>query len=244
MSSQQIPDWLLERYRLGEVAPDQRARVERAMSEDPSVKARLDALAADDAQVLAAHPPARVAASIRAQAVPQERSRFRFVPLVAAALAASVMAVVMTREPADEIRLKGDGPRLTLFRMTSKGPHALADGDAAKPGDLVQARYALDVPAHAVLLSFDGAGSVTIHAPPGSDTAIDAGSFTTERAFELDDTPGFERFVLVTSTSPLSLEQLRDAAKAASRTADPRHAPLSIGGRVEQKSIVLVKEAP
>ncbi len=71
-----IPDWMLERYALGELAPDQsegiRARlqaeaeaVRAGLTPRGDLSARLEALQASDAAILEAHPPRQVAAELR-----------------------------------------------------------------------------------------------------------------------------------------------------------------------------------
>lgn len=248
MSRQEPPDWLLERYRLGEVTADERARVDRAMAADPqAMTARLAALEADDAQVLAAHPPARFAASVKAQATAPVADRRWMFPVIALTAVAALAVVVWPRVTTDEdvLREKGGAATLSLFRMTSQGPQPLVDGARVQSGEIVQARYRVDQPGHAVVLSFDALGQVTVHSPAiGNDTRADAGAFVTERSFELDASPGFERFVLVTSSEPLSLEELTHAAQAVAKAADPQHAPLPVSKNTHVRSVVLVKESP
>jgi hypothetical protein len=252
MTRQDPPDWLLERYRLGEVSQEQRARVDAALQADPTVQARLDALSADDQQVLAAHPTARVMASIRSRAGADDavaeplgaRSRRWLLPVLAAT-AAVLVAVVLTRPERDDITLKGLGAQLTLYRLTPQGAAPLLDHGKVRPGDVVQARVRLDAPGYAVLLSFDALGQVSVHTPlKGSDTATDAGLFATARSFELDATPGFERFLLVTSERPLSLAEVTDAARALSKTPQAQTAALPLEGPAEQRSLLLLKETP
>lgn len=239
MSRQEPPDWLLERYLLGEVTPEQRARVDQAM--DATVQARLEALKADSAKTLAAHPPARVAAQVKAQAPVQQERRWLLLP--AFGLAAAVIFAVVFIPRGDETILKGEGARLSLFRMTAQGPQPLGNGAPVRPGDLVQARYGVDEAGFVVLLSFDALGQVTLHAPVHSaDTSSGAGSFSTQQSFELDSSPGFERFVLFTSRTPLSIDALSESARQAARSSDAQHVALAVDPSIHQRSVVLVKE--
>ncbi|MBM4782986.1 MAG: hypothetical protein GQE15_35350 [Archangiaceae bacterium] len=238
MSRQEPPDWLLERYLLGEVTPEQRARVDQAM--DATVQARLEALKADSAKTLAAHPPARVAAQVKAQA-PVQHERWWLLPAFGLAAAALLALVFVPR--GEETLFKGEGARLALFRMTAQGPQPIGNGAPVRPGDLVQARYGVDEAGFVVLLSFDALGQVTIHAPLHSaDTSTDAGSFSTQQSFELDSSPGFERFVLLTSRNPLSIDTLSEAARQAAQSSDAQHVALSVDPSTHQRSVVLVKE--
>lgn len=251
MSRHDIPDWLLERFRVGEVTAEQRARVEQALAVDPSLAGRLAALDADSAATLEKHPPARVAAQLRQraeqQAAPSPSTRRWFLPALAMATAAALAFVLVPRQAGDvdDVRLKGSGARLSLYRLTSQGPQPLADNAPVRAGDVVQARYGLDEAGYVALLSFDALGQVTVHVPQqGQPATSDAGSFATQRSFELDATPGFERFVLFTSPRPLSLERLSGAAKQVATAPNPREAVLDAGPDVHQRSVVLVKESP
>jgi hypothetical protein len=71
-----VPDWMLERYALGELPTDQSEAIRaRLQAEAEAVRAgltprgdlstRLEALQQSDAEILAAHPPRQVAAEIR-----------------------------------------------------------------------------------------------------------------------------------------------------------------------------------
>ncbi|MDX2010649.1 MAG: hypothetical protein SFW67_10680 [Myxococcaceae bacterium] len=244
MARHEPEDWLLERYRLGEATPEQRQRVDEALAADASVRARLEALKADDAATLAAHPPARVVASIRAAAgepAPGRRAVAWWPAL--AVLAAGVVAVVAWPGPTEEdvFRDKGVGVALTLFKLSSQGPTALADGMTVKPGDVVQPKFRLDEPGYAALVSFDALGQVTVHAAPTQ--RLEAGSITTDRSFELDASPGFERFILVVGPTPVALEAVRARVSTIATSSDPRRAALGLPGTAE-RSVVLLKETP
>jgi hypothetical protein len=60
-----ISDIMLERYNLEELPPDQMNIVKNALSEDSSVKARLDALITSDAEILSDYPAPFVLGRIR-----------------------------------------------------------------------------------------------------------------------------------------------------------------------------------
>ena len=64
------------------------------------------------------------------------------------------------------------GARLYVYRHASAGDERLADGERAAPGDLLQLAYATTAEGFGVLLSIDGAGTVTQHWPePGRPRA-------------------------------------------------------------------------
>src|SRR5580692_1245322 len=111
--------WLrLERYHLGELAPDERARIEAHLATCPACKACLGRIEEDDAVALPPLPamPVRRVARIR-----------RPVPIGAAvgtlAAAAAVVLAVRGSHPTDgergglsSARVKGDGMALSLVR--------------------------------------------------------------------------------------------------------------------------------
>lgn len=242
MARREPEDWLLERYHLGEATPEQRQRVEAALAVDATVRTRLEALAHDDAKTLAAHPPARVAASIRAAAAEPARARMpAWWPALALVAAGALVLTVWPRGADDVLTEKGAGVSLSLYALTTQGPTPLSDGARVKPGDVVQPRFRLDEPAWVAVVSFDALGQLTVHAAPPE--RLEPGTVTTDRSFELDATPGFERFVLVASSKPISFDVLKARVVELARSPEPRRTPLNLPG-TEERSIVLVKETP
>jgi len=135
----------------------------------------------------------------------------------------------------DVTRVKGP-PRLLLHRKRSDGKTELLDAknDAARAGDRIQISYmrgdAAHGAVHGVILSIDGAGAVTLHFPPlpGGSTLLKRpnqgdSAASLSHSYELDDAPDYERFLFVTSPTPIdvgavlvSAEKLaRDRAAAA-----------------------------
>ncbi|MDP1827830.1 MAG: ActD-like protein [Archangium sp.] len=236
-----IADWMLERYRLGELSASDHARVAAELVTDEALRARLHLLAEDDAATLTAHPPARVAARVtRTAAPPQPQSNFRWVvPAFAVATALTVGIVVRSMPGDDEVRFKGDGPTLRLFRLAGKDPERLADGARVKPHDVVQVAFELSGAKHLVIVSVDGAGQTTLHWPLDGNTRPAPGFKALPQAFELDEAPGFERFFLVSSDTPLSVTEVLAAAKGSSRTG-----PLPLPASATQRSVLLDKVSP
>ena len=236
-----IADWMLERYRLGELSAEDQARVAQALAADAALRARLGQLDLDDAATLAAHPPARIAAHVAARAAPPEDRRFRLlVPAFALAAAITVAIVVQRAVPSDDVvRFKGEGPSLRLFRLAGKDPERLADGAHVKAHDVVQVAFESSGAAHLVIVSVDGAGHATLHWPLDGNTAVPPGMKALPQAFELDEAPGFERFFLVTSDVPLSAPDVLKAAQGVSRSG-----PLELPKTAAQRSLLLDKVSP
>jgi len=167
-------------------------------------------------------------------------------------------AKAVSRPPADEddIILKGDilrSPRLVVYRRKAAqasglpGSEKLSDGAPAARGDVLQLAYDKAPDGlFGVLLSIDGAGRVTQHLP--EEGARAAAPLTPVReiplpsAYELDDAPDFERFVLVTSAQPFAIEVALDAARAVSReAASAKTASLTLAPNYRQTSILVHK---
>ncbi len=192
-------DQILERYLLDELPARERRRVEKILGNDATAAARLDALKASNAEILAAYPPAEMAAHIRARAAeeqaaaaaaerktrpaPRARSErparpFRLpsfaLPVAAAAL---ILIVILpfraTLTSRDETRAKGLDARLEIFRRQADVSEPLAAGARAAEGDLLQIAYVAGESGYGVIFSIDRRGTVTGHypQPPGPSTA-------------------------------------------------------------------------
>jgi len=135
--------------------------------------------------------------------------------------------------------------QLIIHRKVADHPVRLADGDRVHDADLVQVGYTAAKDVHGVILSIDGAGTVTLHSPERGDasTALEHGHFAVlPHAYELDAAPGFERFFLVTSRAPIDVAVVLDAAhRLASRPEAARHRELDLPHPWQQSSVLLRK---
>ena len=192
-----VPDWLLERVALDQVPPGQADELARRMAADPTAQARLEALRASSQEILAALPPAQVAAEVErrrrvndaAEAAAAARPRSRaWLPAMGVFATAAVLALaLLPRDPrdpgngdlvssipgAEDTRVKGD-PHLVIHRKRGDQVERLDRDASARAGDLLQIAYAAAGHTHGVILSIDGAGVVTLHHPiaPGNDTTL------------------------------------------------------------------------
>jgi hypothetical protein len=158
------------------------------------------------------------------------------------------------KEPAEYLGFKGterSASRLWVYRQRTvanqEQPERLSNGSRAARGDLLQLAYAAGHDGrYGVLLSIDGAGRVTQHLPePGASAAATLGSpdeIHLPSAYELDDAPGFERFLLITATQPFPVSAALDAARSlAGQGASARTAPLPLSPAFHQTSVLLQK---
>jgi len=245
-----LPDWLAERAALGE-APD--------VVLDPARRADLEA---SNRAILDALPPERVAAEVERRhrvhaaraAAAASRRRTLFGVGLAAAAAAAIGLVLATRTPRAQVaqrddapettRIKGDA-RLVVHRKHGDRIERLIDGDRAAAGDLIQVAYVAAGARFGVIASIDGRGAVTVHLPLDGATApaLDqGGAVPAPSAYELDDAPGFERFVLVTSDRAFAVETV---TRAAAKVAAADHAQarrLELPPELAQHSFLLRKD--
>lgn len=236
----------LEQWLLSEQSPQARAHTE----------ARLDAAAQralreqDDAlraRLLAAHPPAVLAARVRARLAPPRRKPV----LVLGGLVAACALLLFLRVPGDppSERAKGQAMELRVYRQRGAEVERLVEGAQVAPHELLQLAYLRDGHSHGVLLSIDGRGAVTLHYPhsrtDSTELASGSGEQLLERAYELDDAPAFERFIFVGAEGPLSVDEVLAAARALS--ADPvraRGEALPLQTPNQQRWLLLRKAAP
>ncbi len=228
------PEWLVERLHAGDLPPAEAAALRARLAEEGGLP-RLDALARDDARFAEAHPARPAVAEIRRRAAVAgagaDRARPRRWFLLIAPLAAAASLVVALRLPGgdEDGRLKGISPHLTIHRQGTGDPEALARGARVRPGDVLQLSVVSAGRPYGVVVSVDGRGVVTRHAP--LDGALAAplaadGAVPLDHSYRLDDAPAFERFFLVTGRSPFAVEPVLDAlrrlaAEGGARTGAP-----------------------
>lgn len=260
-----VPDITLERYRLGELPPRDRDRLDVRLRCDADLRMRLDALERSDEAIRHARVPDSLTAAIRARLATDQRSADAARPnrtMYWAALGALVVLLIAvvprTTERGDrergaspavgttEDRIKGLRPTLTFYRRTANASETLADGAVAHPGDLVRLGYRAAGRAYGVIVSIDGRGHVTLHLPSHGDRAVPLKHDPTvllDEAYELDDAPLWERFYFVTSDEPFAVGSIVAAAEQGARTPGVLPAALPLAHAFEQSTFSLQKEA-
>jgi hypothetical protein len=226
-----VPEWLVERLAAGDLPPARADELRRRLAAEPGGLERLARLADSDAEILSAHPPVTMAAAVRQRAAEADRrdaaragsrtgGSLRMVGAPALALVA-VTALIVWLRPVDEgtfeERLKGE-PSLRVYRKLDRKTERLKDGANARPGDELQLSYMAGGRRYGAVLSLDGAGRVTFHLPSGGSTgqapALNSrGEVLLPASYQLDAAPQFERFLLVASDKPFSLDRLPDVIR-------------------------------
>lgn len=206
-----VSEWMLERLHRGDLSGIQAEQVRRDL-EAAGEMPRLEALGKSDDEILAAYPPRVVMAEVHRRMARSRRTPRLLVLPFATALLAMGAVVLMVRAPerdAETITLKGLSPLLRVYRKTNAGSVPLVSGALVRRGDVLQVAYVAAARRHGVVASVDGRGNVTLHLPeqPGpAAQLLGDGERALPHSFELDDSPGFERFVLVTSEKPFTTD--------------------------------------
>jgi len=237
-----IRDQDLERYVLGELPPDRHSAIHDAAESDADLAARIAAISASDAAILAEHPPERVVpeierrihlAATRDAVAGGSTTRWWSAAALVVAAAVALFAVgPILLDDAEYVGVKGgQDPELRIHLQVDGGDRQLGRGDVARAGDLIQVGYLPAGATHGVIVSLDGRGEVTLHHPasPRGSTALGrGGEILVPRAWELDDAPDFERFFLVTATVPVDVHEVIDAAEAVGDSTAPRSTELGV----------------
>lgn len=254
-----IPDIVIERVLLGEATSEQRARV----LADPAAKARLAELEAANDAFLEAHPPREVVGEIQRKVhvartrdtVQRHRDRWTLAG-TALAVGLAVTLVIMAVP-------SGDGPTGALEapivdgieQTTVKGPteilvyrrvdgrtRTILPGVVLRERDQLRLGYRRGRAEHGMLLSIDGRGAVTLHAPDDGDTLLSDGRVLLAHAYELDDAPDFERFFFVTAPEAFDVQTVMHAAEELAHSDDARKAALALPDGFDQKDFLILKD--
>jgi hypothetical protein len=197
----------LDRYATGELSPDEAARLEQSL--DDAARAHLAAVEKARAEL----PPLDVGAlrrrAVVEPAAPMPRAAndargFRRVFTIGLALAAAIALFVLVPrafvEPPPDVIFRG-GDLLTIYVVDGGDQEPYATGTPLGDGDAVG--FAVDATGHTsvVLVSVDGAGTLTVLYPERIDEAPHAlsgeGRVALPELVTLDDAPGPEVFVAV-----------------------------------------------
>lgn len=266
MSGQTFSEYVLERYLLRELPPDESGEVERAAAADPRLRSAIDALRASDRDILSRYPAEDFKARLlaRVEEAPAPAPLWRRWAWLAPAAAALVLAAVLVGPKLERLTgslpfgergerdlVKGEAPvdltrtQLLVYRKSGDRAELLGDGAEARAGALLQLAYVAASGPYGTILSIDGGGGVTRHFPAeaGGSTLLALNKrILLASALELDDAPGFERFFLVTSAAPIDVEDvLARAAALAKVPAAAERDDLDLPAGLKQTSILVLK---
>lgn len=244
----QVPEWKLERYLLGELAPPEMEDVRKAAQSDGAVARRLEELRQSNGEILRKYPPESIVRQVHGRAYtarsvrpkPGSGHHFGMLPRAAALIVVLLFVLLpiyqrLEQRPPQgtepETRMKGGGPSLLLYRKVPSGSERLDEGSLAHKGDMIQIAYQGSDHGFGVIVSLDGRGVVTLHLPErGSQSArLETGRLVPlESAFELDDAPRWECFYFITAAQPFPVDLILQAAhKLNAAETPPDRLPIS-----------------
>jgi hypothetical protein len=265
MNKEIISEYYLERYALGELPDEEAEEIGRLAAADPELQTALENIESSNREILALYPPRMVKASLSTQIAEMPKKSFPMKPVLAIS---SVTAVLLTlflvlpllkEKPGivypdaeqDVTLIKGipkvdlSVTQLLVYRKIQDKVEILSDGDQARAGDLLQLAYVSVEESHGMILSIDGRGLITLHFPEskGESTKLDLNKqLLLPNAMELDDAPGFERFLFLTSGSPIDVDAvLKELEGMAKNPEQIRQTGLDLPGNLKQYSILILK---
>ena len=215
MKDIKISTFMLERFRLGELSPDEDLTIRKTLAGNEGLRTSLEELDRSDAELRSFYPYKNLN-------LPKNRS-FNTAPVIgiAAIIAVCILLPVMflgRDVPSD--RIKGiipAGAELSVYlKGDSEAP--LADLTMLREGNTVQLAYTAPAGSDnfGVIFSIDGRSEVTMHYPyrrEQSSLLVSGRKIFLNEAYTLDDAPGYEVFIMVISGEPLATDRvLEDAA--------------------------------
>jgi hypothetical protein len=231
MNGNKVSAFMLERYRLGELSPEEINIVDEALAADSGLHSRLKNLDESDRELRLLYPPESLGLSgIKSFGNTRKRvtNLARIAALVLVCILLPVLYLLRTGPESstgiaqrDSLtdRAKGSvlqGAELSLY--LEGNPDILSDQAVLTEGDTVQLAYTIPAGEHyGVIFSIDGRSEVTMHYPyrRGQSSILVSGRKTfLDEAYTLDDAPDYEVFVMVISGEPLDTDAvLREARR-------------------------------
>lgn len=254
----EIPELLLEQWRLNELSQHQKDELRREFGEQKVLTeiARLEAEERSfwDKRTQKSHSAPKIsqeaAIPINRSKRPQSRRLWQvLVPLMAAACASFVLyQTIQPKETfnsgLDNILLKGVTTPLLVFQQTPQGDKPLQDGDSIHSNDVIQLAFHADNFSYGIIISLDGRGTLTWHFPsdPAGDQKLARGKrVTLKQAYKLDDAPRFERFYFIRSQQHIDVDAIIAASKRIQPDKDTAPAALPLDPSLNQFSFLLQK---
>jgi hypothetical protein len=120
-------------------------------------------------------------------------------------------AVTETTDQPAENRIKGNGSHLYVYKKNGDQAVRLDNNAVVHEGDTLQISYIASGAKYGAILSIDGNGTITQHYPYNEDECAkleNAGEIALEYAYQLDNAPSFERFILLTSDQPFTTDKI------------------------------------
>ena len=265
MNKENISEYYLERYALGELPEEEKEEIRLLSLSASEIRAALDEIGSSDRDILALYPPKTVKAGLLMQLAETSKKPF---PLRRVLTVSSVVAtflviilvlpllkqkpkIIHPKTEREVTLVKGmtavdlSQTQLLVYRKIQDRVETLSDGEKAKAGDLLQLAYVSTEDSYGMILSIDGRGAVTLHLPENKEdsTKLELSKQSLlPSAFELDDAPEFERFFFLTSDSPIDVDGvLQEAQDLAKNLEQVRQNNLDLPESFHQYSVLILK---
>ena len=254
-----VSTFTLERYRLGELSPEDMDAVNEILASDAELQSQMKELDESDADLRSQYPMEYFIRPFRAE---KARPRTRYLVAMAAVLAAGIIlpslfflfqrnsanagrdAALLDSQNgiavASADRPKGttmEGLELSIY-LKGNREIPLADQSLLSEGNTIQLAYTAPAGAshYGVIFSIDGRSVVTMHYPyrMGQNPLLVSGKHTfLNEAYTLDDAPFYEVFVMVISEEAISADTILKKAREIAASTSSENAI----GLIEEKSI-------
>ncbi|HXX30185.1 MAG TPA: zf-HC2 domain-containing protein [Myxococcaceae bacterium] len=207
----------LDRWRLGELGPDEAAEVESHVGACPRCGDAAAALVRAEAEFRSSAAPPFTGRTAAATAPPPARRRRApawLLPGMGAAFAATVLLVLQGGE---SIRSKGAPAEVGMYVQHQGTVRRAGWGEVVQPGDSVRFTYSVGRPSEVAILSLDGAGAASVYFPEGEETVRVEAAHDSPLPLgtRLDGVLGEEQVVALFCDRRHPLEPLRRALEAA-----------------------------
>jgi hypothetical protein len=218
--SGKISDYMLEQYLLGELTESEKLEVEN----DKTAAERLAFMKKEDAAFLEYYPPGRFVSLLlgrkkkKAHAFTASVSGFSVSGTVLKAAAAVPLLLIIgglallsvyNIQLNKEVRYKGSGAELFLYKKTVSAAAELENNSIAEAGDNIQLAYSAGRADYGAVWSLDGRGVLTLHLPIAGQRAeklVKGRKNFLDYSYILDDAPDYELFILITASEKFRLD--------------------------------------
>jgi len=232
-----IPQWKLERFLLGELSAAEMKSIEAARNENPEIASKLTELEKSNIDFFANVDPHATARRLQALAgarsadharswIHKPVTAFGAFALLAIVTLFSVYSRHQTPAPiqlamASNIdsnngsneRIKGMHNRIEVWEKAADTVAILLEGAKVKKGTLLQIRTQVSSKCFAAVVSLDGRGNWTTHLPETGTASVvlePGKSGFLPFSYQIDDAPRYEVFWLITSNTSFRVDSLLD----------------------------------
>lgn len=197
-----IGDLELERWLVGELTGEAKARVDAAVESDPALKAHVAERRAEQAAFQLQRPP------LRLPEAPKRALPWWVVSFACLGAAAALVVVVVPRLGAMEddgtVRMRG-GPKVSITVQREERIFEYRQGVLLAPKDRIRLTVESPAAGYLTVLGRDANQAPVVHY---DNVALTAGGFTAPDSLELDDSPRPEELVVVVTPAPVDANAL------------------------------------